>query len=484
MTRSLVWIQLLVVFAFGCVDENGTQLDDRGQSSSLRTIQQGIVDCSERQDTGYVSGSPFAITVVTVDGKPVERDTANAYWVMQQAASAQGVEIRIVSGFRTQAEQQYLYNCYLNKNCNNGNLAARPGYSNHQSGHALDLNTSAGGVYNWLAANGNAYGFKRTVSGEPWHWEWWGGGPGGGICGFCEPHCKDGDVIVDRNCNEGSCGAYGSRCVDDDLGPRCAFAFCPDQGETDVCLDDATVGHCNNGAIETGDCTAYAGVCSNATGVARCESIFCVEDPEQQPVAHDGCFFDGALAHCDANGALTTEACPADQHCTVWPEVGCTSTPICPPDGEVSVCASDEVLGHCNFGSMLEAESCADAGAVCTDEGGAARCVPAVCMEDGAVVDRDVCLQDGSLATCAAGEVTDVRRCGDDEVCDDGTCIPASEMADAQSAIQSDPWADEDGDGIVVIDARGGCSVASGPGTGDGFLLLLGLLFGARRRRR
>ena len=44
------------------------------------------------------------------------------------------------------ASQEYLYACYVNCNCNNCNLAAKPGFSNHQSGHALDLNTSAAGV--------------------------------------------------------------------------------------------------------------------------------------------------------------------------------------------------------------------------------------------------------------------------------------------------------------------------------------------------
>ena len=63
--------------------------------------ERGLIDCSERTDTGYVDGNPYAITVVTVDGKPVERDTANAYWVMQQAAELDGVQISVVSGFRT-----------------------------------------------------------------------------------------------------------------------------------------------------------------------------------------------------------------------------------------------------------------------------------------------------------------------------------------------------------------------------------------------
>jgi MYXO-CTERM domain-containing protein len=140
------------------------------------------INCTETTGTGYVSGKAFTITLVTVDGEKVQKDTANAYYVMAQAAAAKGVNIHVVSGFRTMAEQTYFYNCYVNCNCNNCNLAAKPGYSNHQSGHALDLNTSASGVLSWLNAHGATYGFKRTVPSEDWHWEWWGGGPGGGPC--------------------------------------------------------------------------------------------------------------------------------------------------------------------------------------------------------------------------------------------------------------------------------------------------------------
>lgn len=121
--------------------------------------------------TGYRRGKAFAICVVTVDGKPVEVNTARAYLRMKRAARAKGITLRVVSGFRTMAQQRYLYNCYRTKKCNNGNLAAPPGYSNHQSGHALDLNTSARGVYTFLSRYGKSYGFRRTVPSEKWHWE-------------------------------------------------------------------------------------------------------------------------------------------------------------------------------------------------------------------------------------------------------------------------------------------------------------------------
>lgn len=146
-----------------------------------------VVDCTQSTDEGYMSGVPFEITVVHIDGKPVEKDTANAYWVMREAAAADGIDMHINSGFRTMEEQEYLYMCYQCGCCNNGNLAAQPGYSNHQSGHALDINTATSGVYGWLAAHGAEYGFENTVASENWHWEWWGGGPGGGICDIAAP---------------------------------------------------------------------------------------------------------------------------------------------------------------------------------------------------------------------------------------------------------------------------------------------------------
>jgi MYXO-CTERM domain-containing protein len=158
--------------------------EPEGPPDGIDSVQSALstISCKESTGTGYVSGKPFTITVVTVDGKPVQKNTANAYYVMAKAAAAKGVNLQVVSGFRTMAQQTTLYNCYKTCSCNNCNLAAKPGYSNHQSGHALDLNTSASGVYSWLTAHGAAYGFKKTVPSENWHWEWWSGGPGGGPC--------------------------------------------------------------------------------------------------------------------------------------------------------------------------------------------------------------------------------------------------------------------------------------------------------------
>lgn len=54
-------------------------------------------------------------------------------------AKSHGCNAAIISGHRTYQKQAYFYNCYISKKCNNGNLAAKPGYSNHEYGIAADL---------------------------------------------------------------------------------------------------------------------------------------------------------------------------------------------------------------------------------------------------------------------------------------------------------------------------------------------------------
>jgi hypothetical protein len=119
---------------------------------------------------GYVDGRAVRIVVTRLDAKPVEVHTAAAFTRMRDAAQRDRVRLRIASGFRTMAHQQALYRAYRR---GRGNLAAVPGHSNHQSGHALDLNTSTPGVLRWLERNARRFGFRRTVPTEPWHWEWW-----------------------------------------------------------------------------------------------------------------------------------------------------------------------------------------------------------------------------------------------------------------------------------------------------------------------
>jgi LAS superfamily LD-carboxypeptidase LdcB len=118
---------------------------------------------------GYVQGHKIKIEVVDINGVEVEARTARAFTAMAEAAANDGVELELTSGFRTNERQAELYDEYVH---DAGALAAKPGYSNHQSGRALDINCWNWSVYEWLTAHAARYGFKRTVPGEPWHWEY------------------------------------------------------------------------------------------------------------------------------------------------------------------------------------------------------------------------------------------------------------------------------------------------------------------------
>lgn len=311
--NRIPWL-MFALLCGGC--EHGVN-DDDTEAEPIDTLDnqdlQGVYDCSERSDTGYRRGSSFAISVVTVDGRPVERSTANAYIALQEAAAHDGVDVRIVSGFRTMAEQEYFYGCYTNCNCNGCNLAARPGHSNHQSGHALDLNTSTGGVLTWLNNNGARFGFSRTVPSEAWHWEWWGAASDHiGPCGIDEscihdPHFGGCAGSVITHCDEnhqvssGDCGVFGASCSTEGGSPHCVNPFCTIEigGENGTfCVDDSErVATCTQGVVTEGDCAAFGATCSEEGGAGHCVHQQCLTNLDG---AEDGtfCVDDATVGEC------------------------------------------------------------------------------------------------------------------------------------------------------------------------------------------
>lgn len=127
-----------------------------------------IGSANARNAVGYVGGVKKTLKLTAVNGTAVEIRTAAAFRAMAKAARKRGVQLSIASGFRSHAEQTKLYKQYRR---GRGNLAARPGFSNHQSGRALDIYLRNQKALVWLEANAAKFGFHRTVPGEPWHWE-------------------------------------------------------------------------------------------------------------------------------------------------------------------------------------------------------------------------------------------------------------------------------------------------------------------------
>lgn len=142
-----------------------------------------------------IGGSTVGYMYETIDGQRVERNVAAAFDRLAAAfKDTFGLTLHVTSGTRTRAEQQRLYDLYR---AGKGNLAARPGTSNHEESgprgpRALDVRDSGGdpGVAragtvraNWLRANAPSYGFDPAGYGfsriEPWHIEFTGAIGGG-----------------------------------------------------------------------------------------------------------------------------------------------------------------------------------------------------------------------------------------------------------------------------------------------------------------
>jgi hypothetical protein len=103
---------------------------------------------------------------------PTDHRTIHA---LKQVAHDLGVEVRIISGLRTRAEQERLYYGWVHR-LPGFNLAARPGTSNHERGHAADVDVvkSDGslvsiGNYPGARAALKRHGLALSVRTEPWH---------------------------------------------------------------------------------------------------------------------------------------------------------------------------------------------------------------------------------------------------------------------------------------------------------------------------
>jgi hypothetical protein len=193
LAKKLLFLLAMTVASapfFGCAAtaDEGEDEDDQEEEPVEQTSDElrSAVSCKERTEAAYTHGRKSSIQVVTIAGKAIAKPTGHAFLKMQAAAQEAGVRLSLSSGFRTMAEQTYFYNCYKTKRCNNGNLAASPGNSNHQNGLAVDLSTSA-----WLARNAARFGFVRTVSKEAWHYEFRGKDPGGPCSRTAAPTSPD-----------------------------------------------------------------------------------------------------------------------------------------------------------------------------------------------------------------------------------------------------------------------------------------------------
>lgn len=158
---------------------------------------------------GAAAGPPDGAAIVVNKSQPLATDqvpqdltdaggvllraeAAGAYTAMVADAAAEGVAVSPVSGFRSREEQSRLHASYVESYGQESadSLSARPGYSEHETGLALDIGNPDGmcalercfegtAAGSWAASNAHRYGFlirypaaAEHITGyayEPWH---------------------------------------------------------------------------------------------------------------------------------------------------------------------------------------------------------------------------------------------------------------------------------------------------------------------------
>ncbi len=136
--------------------------------------------------------------LVTINGATIRSIAKANFNELISAAQKSGVPIYSASSYRSYETQKNLYNSYASTygQTSTDTFSARPGYSEHQTGLAIDFGDSNNSDCNfddcfadtatgkWLATNAAQYGFilrytssKQSITGykyEPWHYRYVG----------------------------------------------------------------------------------------------------------------------------------------------------------------------------------------------------------------------------------------------------------------------------------------------------------------------
>jgi D-alanyl-D-alanine carboxypeptidase len=141
----------------------------------------------------YAEAAELTVAETDADGREYMMTplTANAWAEMKLFAQQQGVELEVVSSFRTIERQIEIIQNKIDRGMPMEKiltLSAPPGYSEHHTGRAIDINTPGcvateqefedTEAFRWLNANAGRFGFtlsypRNNTLGfiyEPWHW--------------------------------------------------------------------------------------------------------------------------------------------------------------------------------------------------------------------------------------------------------------------------------------------------------------------------
>ena len=163
--------------------------NDNNQTKTIGKSSKGYI-IEQKDGIYYINGilvanKSYSLPSTYNPGGLLNVFTTN-YNKMQNDAVNEGINLKIISGFRSYGTQQTLYNNYVARDgkAEADRYSARAGHSEHQSGLAADINSLEQSWKNtkegkWLNDNCYKYGFiirypegKEDITGymfEPWH---------------------------------------------------------------------------------------------------------------------------------------------------------------------------------------------------------------------------------------------------------------------------------------------------------------------------
>ena len=142
----------------------------------------------------YVEEDYIPKNLITVNNFLINKEAYDNFINMKNDILKEGMNIRIISAYRSFSYQDNLYNNYLKKDSKElvDTYSARPGYSEHHTGLAIDIDNGKLDFnkfyltkeFLWMQENAHKYGFilrypkdKEYITGysyEPWHYRYVG----------------------------------------------------------------------------------------------------------------------------------------------------------------------------------------------------------------------------------------------------------------------------------------------------------------------
>lgn len=192
---GIVLLSAVLLLSFSGCGKDSDSKTQENSSESVTAAQPAVAANAKAHSTEVIDGVTYIDGILIVNktyslpkdyNYGLTDETQAAFSKMQKTAAKDGISLEIVSGFRSYEDQEVLYKEYTAENGQKeaDTFSARPGYSEHQSGLAMDINnadfsTVGSKDMKWLAKHCTEFGFiirfpkgKENITGysyEPWH---------------------------------------------------------------------------------------------------------------------------------------------------------------------------------------------------------------------------------------------------------------------------------------------------------------------------